>query len=160
MYICTYTYMYTVYNDSIKVWRFLRPQFVQPGRLSFDIALFLSSDVHAVIAKSMETIKVWDHNLFQRATTLSFHSFFFHLFPVALYASFIVCNKECGDQQSLTILWDRSLLKAQPGCLSIAFLFTCGPQTVAGHEDEVALIQLFTIFQPNTHISPLFQETL
>ena len=96
----------------------------------------------------------------QRATTLSFHSFIFHLFPVALYASFIVCNKECGDQQSLTILWDRSLLKAQPGCLSIAFLFTCGPQTVARHEDEVALIQLFTIFQPNTHISPLFQETL
>ena len=98
-------------------------------------------------------------NLFQRAATMSFHSFIFHLFPVALYASFIVCNKECGDQQSLTILWDRSLLKAQPGCLSIAFLFTCGPQAVAGHEDEVALIQLFTIFQPNTHIS-LFQETL
>ena len=106
------------YIDSMKVWRFLRPQFVQPGRLSItfpgdcDIDLFESSDVHAVIAKSMETIKVWQ---FLRPQPLSKgNHLVFPKFYLSPFSSCSLCLFHCVQQR---VWWPTKLdhfMRPQP----------------------------------------------
>ena len=45
---------------------------------------------------------------------------------VKLKIAAIPHSTKTGDQRCLTILRDRNLLERQPGCLSMAFLSTCG----------------------------------
>ena len=45
---------------------------------------------------------------------------------VKLKTAAIPHSTKTGDQRCLTILRDRNLLERQPGCLSMAFLSTCG----------------------------------